>query len=219
MAGSRIARIRSAWPLAAALLLAAAACGPTPSGTDDAPIDVSQAPVQTAVDAGDGTDPVRITDGDWEFVVTPLARYVLRGVVVSRENYSWGWNGRLAPCDVAMVWGELAEGRAWRRLEWSQDGRWYFWHWSGQPPFPAATIVRSSSNTHIVPANPNLRRAARSLGRGDVAELSGELVRIEGRRGAERITWRSSLSREDVGDGSCELLYLRRLRVNGKVYD
>jgi hypothetical protein len=52
-----------------------------------------------------------------------------------------------------------------------------------------------------------------------VAELSGELIRIEGHQGGEIVTWRSSLSREDSGDGSCELLYLRRLRVNGKVFD
>jgi len=203
----------------AAIVLATAACAPSPSGDDPSAIDVGLAPEQIAIAAADATDPRRISDGGWEFVVTPLAHYVVRGVVVARENYSWGWNGRLAPCDVAMVWGALAEDDAWRRLDWSQDGRWYFWHWSGEQPFPTATVIRNSSNTHIVPASSNLKRAARSLGRGDIAELSGELVRIEGRRGAERVTWRSSLSREDVGDGSCELLYLRRLRVNGKVYE
>jgi hypothetical protein len=118
-----------------------------------------------------------------------------------------------------MVWGDLADGDAWRKLDWSQSGRWYFWRWSGAQPFPKATVVRNSSNTHIVPANPNLKRAARALGEGDVAELSGELIRIEGHQGGEIVTWRSSLSREDSGDGSCELLYLRRLRVNGKVFD
>ena len=91
--------------------------------------------------------------------------------------------------------------------------------WTGAPPFPPATVVRSSSNTHIVPANGVVARAARRLAPGDVAELAGELVRIEGRNGGETVTWRSSLSREDTGDGSCELLYLRRLRVAGKVYE
>ncbi len=205
--------------VAGAAMAAAAACGPRPSALDASPIDVSRAPEQTMIEASEGADPVRISDGGWEFTVTPLARYVLRGVVVSRENHRWGWQGRLAPCDVAMAWGEVAEGGAWRRLEWSQDGRWYFWRWSGAPPFPPATVVRSSSNTHVVPASGDLARAARRLAPGDVAELAGELVRIEGRNGGEIVTWRSSLSREDTGDGSCELLYLRRLRVAGKVYE
>ena len=202
--------------VAGALMLAAVACGPIPSAEDRTPIDVSQPPEQTAIES---PGPIHIADGGWDFTVTPLAGYVLRGIVVSEESYGWGWTGRLAPCDVAMVWGELAERDAWRRLAWSQGGRWYFWHWSGTQPFPNATVVRSSSNTHVVPADPNLRRAARSLGKGDIAELTGVLVRIEGRNGSKRVTWRSSLSRGDTGDGSCELLYLRRLRVNGKVYE
>ena len=209
------ARVPSWWA-AAALLAPAAACGPSPTGVDIAPIDVSLPPEQTAVES---PEPIRVSDGGWEFTITPLAAYVLRGVVLSREDYAWGWNGRLAPCDVAMAWGDLARDDGWRRLEWSQSGRWYFWRWSGAPPFPSATVVRNSSNTHVVPADPNLRRAARSLAEGDVAELSGALVRIEGRNGAERVEWRSSLSRVDSGDGSCELLYLRKLRVDGKVYE
>ena len=207
--------VRLSW-IGGALLLGAVACGPSRTGEDPAAIDVSQPPEQTAIES---PEPIKVAGGGWEFTITPLASYVLRGIVLSRENYSWGWNGRLSPCDVAMAWGDLAMDDAWRKLEWSQDGRWYFWRWSGASPFPSAMVVRSSSNTHIVPADPNLKRAARSLGEGDIAELTGELVRIEGRNGAERVVWKSSLSRTDTGDGSCELLYLRLLRVNGKVYE
>ncbi len=198
------------------LLLAAWACGPRPSAEDSMPIDVSIPPEQTPLD---GAEPIRVDDGGWQFVITPLARYVLRGVVVSRENYRFDWNTGLSPCDVAMVWGELEAGDAWRRLDWSQSGRWYFWRWSGEAPFSNETVVRDSSNTHIVPADSNLARAARSLSEGDVAELAGELVAIEGRKGGQTVRWRSSLSRQDTGDGSCEILYLRRLRVAGKVYE
>ena len=202
--------------IAVGLAIAAGGCGPRASGKDGSPIDVSAPPEQTAVT---DPEPIRIEDGGWTFSLTPLAHYVLRGVVVSRENYRWGWNARLSPCDVAMAWGELEAGDGWRRLDWSQDGRWYFWRWHGTPPFPSAVVVGNSSNTHIVPADSNLARAARSLSEGDVAELSGELVAIEGRNGGETVRWRSSLSRHDVGDGSCEVLYLRRLRVAGQVYE
>ena len=202
--------------IAVGLAIAAGGCGPRASGEDGSPIDVSAPPEQTAVT---DPEPIRIEDGGWTFSLTPLVHYVLRGVVVSRENYRWGWNARLSPCDVAMAWGELEAEDGWRRLDWSQDGRWYFWRWHGTPPFPNAVVVGNSSNTHIVPADSNLARAARSLSEGDVAELSGELVAIEGRTGGETVRWWSSLSRHDVGDGSCEVLYLRRLRVAGKVYE
>ncbi len=200
----------------AVLLLAAVACGGRATGVDTSPIDASAAPEQGAIES---PEPITAHASGWEFVISPKARYVLRGVVVSRERYSSGWNGSLSPCDLAMVWRELAAGENWRRLDWSQDYRWYRWRWDLRAPFANDVIVRSSSNTHIVPATPNVGRAACSLSVGDIAELSGDLVRIDGKRGSERVWWISSLSREDTGDGSCELLYLRRLRVNGKIYE
>jgi hypothetical protein len=211
----RIPRTVAKLALAAALL-ALAACGPRSALEDETPIDVSTPPEQTAVS---GADPIHMKAGGFDLVLTPEAHYVLRGVVVSRESYHFGWNAEIAPCDVATVWGELAEGQAWRRLSWSQGGRWYFWRWSGERPFPDDLVVRNSSNTHLIPASSDLRKAARSLGGGDIVELSGELVAIEGRKGGQRVWWRSSLSRTDTGDGSCELLYLRRLKTGGKVYE
>jgi hypothetical protein len=200
----------------ALLFMGVAGCGPRPTSEDAGPIDVSQPPEQTAIE---GADPIRLEAGGYEFVITPLARYVLRGVVVSRESYHTGWNANLSPCDVAIVWGELAADDAWHRLDWSQSGRWYYWRWHGQQPFTNGEVVRKSSNTHIVPTSSDLGSAARALAPGDIAELAGELVRIDGRRGQESVWWKSSLSRTDTGEGSCELLYLRRLRVNGKVYE
>jgi hypothetical protein len=43
-------------------------------------------------------------------------------------------------------------------------------------------------------------------------------VRVEGRKNGRTMVWTSSLSREDTGDGSCELLYLRRVRYDGTIY-
>jgi hypothetical protein len=201
--------------VAGVLLVFAAGCGPRPTGEDTSPIDVSLPPEQTAIP---GPDPIRLEAGGYEFTITPLAHYVLRGVVVSRESYHTGWNASLSLCDVAVVWGELAVGDGWRKLAWSQSGRWYYWRWHGEQPFTNAVVATNSSNTHVIPASPNLAAAAKSLAPGDIAELAGDLVRIDGRRGQEKVWWASSLSRSDTGDGSCELLYLRRLRVNGKVY-
>ncbi len=214
--GPRSCALPGLLSVVALLLLPATACGPSPSLEDEAPIDVSLAPEQTPVEGGGA---LRTEAGGYEITITPVAQYVLRGVVLSRESYHLGWNGELSPCDLAVAWGDLAAGEAWRTLSWSQSGRWYFWRWSGTPPFPADVIVRNSSNTHLIPASRNLRVAVRALGRGDVVELFGELVTVEGQRGGDRVWWRSSLSRSDTGDGSCELLYLRRLRVDGKVYE
>jgi hypothetical protein len=50
---------------------------------------------------------------------------------------------------------------------------------------------------------------------GDVIQIRGYLVSIAGPDG-ER--WKSSLSRNDTGGGSCELLYATELINDQKVY-
>lgn len=200
-------------PTALGLLLA---CGPSPTSRDATPIALEGDPTQEEVE--DDT-PMVISRGGWEFTLTPLASYRLSGVVLSRENYRSGWNALLSPCDLAMAWGPVAQDALWERLSWSQTGRWYYWECDSDFPYDNSFVARYSCNAHIIPANPNLARAARSLSEGDTAELSGELVKVSGEKGGRTVWWTSSLSRKDMGDGSCEVLYLRRLRTGGEVYE
>jgi hypothetical protein len=199
------------------LVSLASACGAHRTGTSAEIIDVESGPRQAAIAS---PEPIHLAKRGWDWTITPLARYVLAGVVLGRENYYLGWNAVLSPCDVAMAWGELVDDRSYRDLSVWQSNRWYFWRLPSNFAHDNAFVTQRSSNTHVVPADDNLARAARSLSEGDVAELSGELVRIDGRKGPSTVHWVSSLSRGDKGDGSCELLYLRRLRLlGGAVYE
>lgn len=205
-------------PLLLGLTLAAAlcACGPRATGFDASPVDVEGPPRQGAIEARRRWT---MKTGGFDVVVTAKASYVLGGLVLGRENYHGGWNAALSPCDVAMAWGDLVKDGLYRQLHWSQSGRWYWWEYGEGWAHDNVFVVRNSSNTHIIPADANLARAAKSLHRGDIAEISGQLVDIDGSRGEGEVHWHSSMSRTDEGDGSCEVLYLTRVRVKGKAYD
>lgn len=207
---------RSAGLAGLLLALCLLACGPSPTGYDSTPVDVLSAPEQAPLD-----HPLEFTlrAGGHDFTVTPRASYVIRGVVLHRERYRFGWTADLAPCDVAMAWGDLVKDRLYKKLHWSQSNRWYWWAYGPEWTRGDAFIVAHSSNTHVVPATSNVRRAALSLRRGDAAELSGELVNLDCAEGGWEAHWHSSLSRTDQGDGSCEVLFLRRVRVRGKVFE
>ena len=203
-----------------ALLLMAAllSCAPKPVPQADAPpgaIDVSQDPQQN--DKG-GVKGIAIERGGYQFFITPKADYLLRGIVVGRENYGGDWNSLLAPCDLAVVWGKLAADGLYKRLSWSQSGRWYFWQYPGDFGYDNTFIARYSSNNHIIPASDNLRSAALSLQEGDTVELAGSLVDVDGRKGEGTVWWYSSMSRDDTGDGSCEVFYVTRIVCHGKAY-
>lgn len=138
--------------------------------------------------------------------VTPLAGFSLQARVLSRENYSLGSESRYSPTDLALGWGPMANPAVSDRLGISQGGRWYRYEWGPEgPPIPLAQIVRSSANMHMIPADGMVADSLAQVRAGDTVRLDGWLVRIDSDDGWH---WRSSTSREDSGEGACELVYV-----------
>ena len=189
---------------------------PDPTRVDPVAVVVAEDPVQAP--AAD-LQPLRLTLDGTEYVLTPRARYVLRGVVVGCERYRVGWQAALAPYDVAMVWGPLARDGLFRRVSWWQENRWYFWRYRGDFGHDNEFVYRHSANTHLIPASERVAQAIRALEFGASAELAGILVDVGGQRDGSRYWWNTSLSRGDTGDGSCEVLYLARVKVGREVWE
>jgi hypothetical protein len=136
--------------------------------------------------------------------ITPLAGFSVGARVLSREDYSFDRGARFSPLDLALGWGPMSQPGLADRLSVSQGGRWYHYRWGGNgPPLSPAQIALNSSNMHMVPADANIARELESVHAGDVVRLDGWLIGIDGDDG---FRWRSSLSRDDVGAGACELV-------------
>ncbi|MEW6757375.1 MAG: hypothetical protein AB1347_04070 [Acidobacteriota bacterium] len=180
------------------------------------PLDVGSDPVQAACDDAAAWT---LRAGGFTVTVTPKADYTVRGIVLSTRRYRHDRNAVLSPCDVALAWGKMADGDVLNEVSWDQSGRWYWWSYDSDFPFDNATIARYSANTHVIPSTPNVRRAVLGLDAGDRVSLSGQLVFVDATDGSSTWWWHSSLSREDTGEGSCEVLFLRSLEVDGRVYE
>jgi len=137
----------------------------------------------------------------------PLARFAMRGVVLSRERYRYDPEAALAPVDLALGWGRMSEAAVINALRISQDHRWYEYGWRQNPPIPQEEIALSSANMHLIPANGTVRAAILAVRRHDLVEFQGYLVEVT--RPGWR--WRSSLSREDTGGHSCEVVWVDHL--------
>jgi len=61
---------------------------------------------------------------------------------------------------------------------------------------------------HVIPAEPWIAKELKKLRRGDVVRLDGTLVDVDHASGFK---WRSSLSRDDSGDGSCEIFFVQSI--------
>jgi hypothetical protein len=162
---------------------------------------VTSAPVQDRIDSP------AIAHRD--FTLQPRARFTLSARVLSREDYRFDAGADLAPVDLALGWGPMSDQAVLDRISIEQSARWYRLRWDSAPPIPEEEVMRHSGNMHLIPANDPVRRQLKEVRVGQVLHLRGLLVDASRRDGYR---WTTSLSREDVGDGSCELFYLEEVR-------
>ncbi len=143
------------------------------------------------------------------YTIAPLEEFAIEARVLSRKDYRHDREAQLAPTDLALGWGPMADDGVLGAIEVSQRNRWYFWR-AASLPIPATEISSHSANVHVIAASPATADALANIAVDDRVRLSGKLVEV---RGDDGWRWRSSLSRTDTGDGSCELLWLEQLEV------
>jgi len=142
------------------------------------------------------------------YTVTPLARYSITAVVLSRDRYRFDPAADLAPVDLALGWGSMSIAGVINELKISQSGRWYEYVYSNEPPLDPQAIATHSANTHCLPANATVKKQLLAVRRHDLVTLEGYLVEVNGPDGYH---WRSSLSRDDTGGGACEVMWVTGL--------
>lgn len=143
------------------------------------------------------------------YSLTPLARFSAEGRVLSRERYYFDRPADLAPIDLALGWGPMSANEVLEKISVRQGGRFYLWR-SRTLPITPREISRYSANMHMIPGSKSIAAALKRVRRGHVVQISGYLVSVEGPDGW---SWRSSLSRTDRGEGSCELVYVKHFRI------
>lgn len=145
-----------------------------------------------------------------EFTLNARARFEVRARVLSRMTYRFDAESALAPLDLALGWGPMADPEILAGLEIWQSRRWLHWRAPEALPIDREAITAHSANVHVVPAD---TRIAERLGRieaGRTVWLLGYLIDVERQDGWR---WNTSLSRTDDGAGACEILYVTAVRT------
>ncbi len=144
------------------------------------------------------------------YQLTPLAGFKLEARVLGVERYRLGREADLSPVDLALGWGPMSDDSVLRQLRISQGNRFYYYSWSDQPPIPLEQIIVHSANMHMIPADSTVEKQLDKVRPGSVVELEGQLVWA---RASDGWQWRSSLTRADSGNGACELVLVRSVRL------
>ncbi|HXE65594.1 MAG TPA: hypothetical protein VN630_01020 [Rhodanobacteraceae bacterium] len=160
-------------------------------------------PVQTGFDAPQPAIPFK------HATLHPLAHFSLAARVLSRDDYRFDAESDLSPTDLAFGWGRMSDSAVLRSIDISQSGRFYYWQTKAFP-IPRREIETHSANMHMIPADASVAYQLKRVRVGDVVSLEGMLVEADKANGWR---WRSSLTREDTGDGACELVYVQSLAI------
>lgn len=156
-------------------------------------------------------EPVRISPG-----MTKLADFSANVFVISRKEYPSDPSDVLSgasPLDLAVAWGPAASEEAREAVELTQSDRRY--HWRARESDMATpgvgNFTRYSGNWHMVPADTKVAADLAAVKPGDIVSMEGELVLLTFPDGTY---YASSLSREDTGDGACEIFRVRSISVS-----
>lgn len=137
--------------------------------------------------------------------LTPLAGFSIDARVLSRRDYRSDREAELSPVDLALGWGRMRDDAVLSQLDITQSGRWYRYRYGGTPPIPPTEIDRSAANMHMIPGSHAIAAALDDVEAGERVRIDGWLVEAQAPDGWR---WRSSTTREDTGQGACELVYV-----------
>jgi len=98
----------------------------------------------------------------------------------------------------------MSDSAVLAKITISQSNRFYYWH-VDQFPIPRREIETSSANMHMIPADDSVLRSLRRVRQGQLVHLKGFLVDATRPNGWY---WHTSMTRDDTGDGACELVYV-----------
>jgi len=165
-----------------------------------------------------GNDYIPYVNQKVNLKIFPKAEYKVYATVMGKKRYRWGWESKLAPYDLALVWNKLMLPENQKGIKYSQGNRWYYYRYNNDYPLSGSYIAEHSANNHIIPANDNLRKAIDRIRVMDNIYLEGYLVYIDGKVNNRKVWWKSSLSRNDSGDGACEVFYITKAILGDEVY-
>lgn len=139
-----------------------------------------------------------------------MAHYEVTAVVKSVRDYTLDYTSQISPRDFALAWGDLNNHSIDRFVNYRQRNRWYYFSVNTAAPVDITYVDEYSANTHLIPATKDVKKQLKDVLPGDYITMTGFLVNAYFDEGF----WKSSLTRDDTGNGACEIMYVTSITVH-----
>lgn len=163
-------------------------------------------PVQTYIS---NPSKINIEGSDDNVEASILAEYSIEGVVKSKKLYLWDYSSQVSKYDVALAWGDLNNEEIDKHISYSQGGRWYNFCYSPDAPVGSSYISKHSANVHLIHKDINILAKLIGISKNSHIKLKGYLVKVH----FKDAEWKSSLTRNDTGNGACEIMYVTDVEI------
>jgi hypothetical protein len=151
---------------------------------------------------------------NWEhkgYTISSKANFSLRGRIILTDSYWWTAGADISPVDLSIGWGLMSDTSILEQIEFGRCYRCLTWRFDGNK-VDFKEVNSHTSNIHTIPANDLISSKLKNLEKDDLVYLKGFLVNVNHANG---FTWKSSLTRTDVGNGACELMWIDEVDVLG----
>jgi hypothetical protein len=145
-----------------------------------------------------------------DYTIQPRASFRIQAVVLGTKRYRRDPGASLSPVDLALGWGPMSDHQLLRQLNITQSRRFFWVKWDQPLSVSRDDVFHHAANIHAIPSSEAVFQQLRALKRWSVVELDGMLV--DAAR-ADGFQWRTSMTREDIGGGACELLFVESVRT------
>ena len=139
-----------------------------------------------------------------------VAKFKVRAKVLSVAKYQKGREAMISPVDLALGWSKMASDVLLSQISVTQSDRFASMRYDPEGDVRVTDIVHNSSNMHMIPASREVSAALHGIKRGQVVQIEGYLVDVRHKDGWR---WLTSTSRTDRGNGACEILLVKAVRL------
>lgn len=143
------------------------------------------------------------------YLIKALAEWEMKVRVIIAERYRTGREADLSPMDLTVAWGPASDTGELQKCTFYKLNRFYRCEWS-DPTVDGKMMMRHTANMHMIGVDEDMDDRLTDVRREDIVTVKGYLVRVDAPDGWH---WKSSLSRNDSGNGACELILVTELIV------
>lgn len=143
------------------------------------------------------------------YKIRPVASFAMKGRVLSKEEYMFDEKSDISPYDIVLGWQIMSDQNFSDMIDVSQGFRTFHIDYNN-PRIKAKSMVQQMANLHIIPADELITDRIDDLVKGDIVLLKGYLVNVYGEDG---FSWKTSLARDDFGENSGEVVFVKRFDI------